>query len=122
VGLPRPRTSTFNSVSVASTDTALTSITFTPTHAGYALAIGTAWCNVGANTNVIIGFGETASPWDNNAIEYNNSASLSQSSLATQTRISMTAGTPLTVELTGRKETGTGSLFCTGTLGVTELY
>jgi hypothetical protein len=123
VGLPSPRIATFNSVSVASTNTALTSITFTPTHSGYALALGTAWCNIsGPGTNVIIGFGETASPWDNNGIEHNNGTGLSQNSLAAQTRISMTAGTPLTIELTGRKEVGAAGLFCTGSLSVTELY
>ena len=123
VGLPRPRLATFSFVTVPSADTTLTSITFTPTHSGYALVLGDAWCNIGApSTNVIVGFGETGSPWDSNAIEWNNGTGLSQNSLATQTRVSMTAGTPLTVEFTGRRETGTGNVACSGTLSVTELY
>ncbi len=121
VGLPATRITTFSFVSVAG-DTTLGSLTFTPSHSGSALATGSAWCNITtAGDNVIIGFGETSSPFGDNAVA-RGAAAVAQVALTAQKRLAITAGTPLTVVLTGRREIGAGSVSCSGQLTVAEFY
>jgi hypothetical protein len=122
VGLPTTRITTFANVSVASTDTTVGTISFTPTRSGSALATGSAWCNISTvNDNIILGFGETIGPYGDNAVA-RAAAATSQVSLAVQQRFTTTVATPLTVNLTGRREFGTGSVSCSGQLTVIELY
>jgi hypothetical protein len=121
--LPTTRITTFSGVAIASTDTTLTTLTFTPARTGTVLAEGSAWCNIAvANDNVIIGFGETSSPFTDNAVLKNNGTGNAQGTMAVQQRFTTTAGTPLTITLTGRREVGTGTPNCTGQLTAIELF
>jgi hypothetical protein len=123
LGLPATHFTTFAGVSVASANTTLDTLSFTPAHNGSALVTGSAWCNIGTpGDNVIIGFGETIAPFGDNAVAKNNGTGNAQVSLTVHERISLTAGTPVTITLAGRNEAGSGSENCSGQLTATELY
>jgi len=123
-GLPYPRSTTFSQQTVGSTDVNLATITYTPDHSGYAMAVGTAWCNIGAGSNVIMGFGETtgsgSGAWGNNAVAANNGTGNGQSGLGANLRLYLTKGTATTTYLTFRRESGAGAVYCSGTLSIIE--